>query len=219
MFQDQNLWQLIVKGGPIMMVLAACSILSWTLILERGLRYWRATRGSERLSARVSKLARAGKLNDAMEMAQAEEGCVAEVLKAGLAHGGRERAALSDAMERRAAEQVMDLESRIGVLGTLASVAPYIGLFGTVMGIISAFRALAESKEAGAAVVSAGIAEALVATAAGLFVAVPSAIAYNAYARKAANLDTRMALASSELVEALAERGPGRGKEDKDVEA
>jgi biopolymer transport protein ExbB len=210
---------LIIKGGPIMMVLAVCSILSWAVILERGLRYWRATRGSERLSARVAKLARAGKVADAMELAQAEEGCVAEVLKAGLAQEGRDRAQLSDSMERRAAEQVMDLESRIGVLGTLASVAPYIGLLGTVLGIINAFRALAESKEAGAAVVSAGIAEALVATAAGLIVAVPSAIAYNAYARKAASLDTRMALASSELVEALADRGGARAKEDKDVEA
>jgi biopolymer transport protein ExbB/TolQ len=216
MFQNDSIWQMILRGGPTMALLIGCSILSWAVILERWWKFRHSGSGSDRLVARVCKLARAGQAAEALGLAQSEEGCVAQVLHAGLAQGTKSRNGMEEAMDRRAAELLMDLESRLSVLGTLGSTSPYIGLFGTVLGIIRAFQALAVSTQAGVNAVSAGIAEALICTAAGLAVAVPSVIAYNAFVRAATRLDTRMALASSELSGAVFEKG-GRG--DKDAEA
>ena len=102
----------------------------------------------------------------------------------------------------------MGLEHNLGTLGTLGSVAPYVGLFGTVLGIIRSFESLGQggADAAGAAMVSAGIAESLVATAAGLAVAVPAVVLFNAYSRRLTVLETRMAVGSSELVEALTDK-------------
>jgi biopolymer transport protein ExbB/TolQ len=121
---------------------------------------------------------------------------------------------MEEVMDRRSSEELMDLESRLSILGTLGSTTPYVGLFGTVLGIMRAFQALAVSTQAGANVVSAGIAEALVCTAAGLAVAVPSVIGYNAFVRMATRLDTRMALAASELAEAVFDKASSKGDKD-----
>jgi biopolymer transport protein ExbB/TolQ len=170
--------------------------------------YRRAEAGSDRLSARVAKLARAGQVAEARELAQAEEGSLGRLLLAGLAHPSRERATLDEALERKQAEELMELERNLGTLGTLGSVAPYVGLFGTVLGIIRSFQSLGQggADAAGAAMVSAGIAESLVATAAGLAVAVPAVIFFNTYSRRLTVLETRMAMGASELVEALTDK-------------
>ncbi len=81
-------------------------------------------------------------------------------------------------------ELKLALEKRLGILATFGNNAPFIGLFGTVLGIIEAFHSLAQSNEFGIKVVMGGISEALVATALGLFVAIPSVIAYNYFVRK-----------------------------------
>jgi biopolymer transport protein ExbB len=82
-------------------------------------------------------------------------------------------------------ELKISLEKRLGILATFGNNAPFIGLFGTVLGIIKAFHSLSTSTEFGVRVVMAGISEALVATAMGLFVAIPAVIAYNYFVRKA----------------------------------
>ena len=210
---DLSLRSLFVHGGFILLLLLLASLWSWVLIVERWLAYRRAEAGSDRLSARVAKLARAGQVPEARELAQAEEGSLGRVLLAGLAHPSRERGVLDEALERKQAEELMELERNLGTLGTLGSVAPYVGLFGTVLGIIRSFQSLGQggADAAGAAMVSAGIAESLVATAAGLAVAVPAVIFFNAYSRRLTVLETRMAVGASELVEALTDksrRGP-----------
>lgn len=205
---DLSLRALFVHGGFILLLLLLASLWSWVLIVERWMAYRRAEAGSDRLSARVAKLARAGQVAEARELAQAEEGSLGRLLLAGLAHPSRERATLDEALERKQAEELMELERNLGTLGTLGSVAPYVGLFGTVLGIIRSFQSLGEggADAAGAAMVSAGIAESLVATAAGLAVAVPAVIFFNMYSRRLTVLETRMAMGASELVEALTDK-------------
>lgn len=102
---------------------------------------------------------------------------VAAGAKAKLDKTGEPRAA----MEREAKVRLMALETRLPLLGTLGNLAPYVGLFGTVVGIIRAFRDLALANAGGAAVVSQGIAEALTATATGLFVAVVASASFNLF--------------------------------------
>jgi biopolymer transport protein ExbB len=214
MFQADSVFQMVLHGGATMVLLIFCSVLSWAVIFERWWKFRKAEGGSERLVSRVCKLARAGQATEALGLTQGEEGSLGKVLNAGLAAGAKSRPVAEEAMERRATEELMDLEARLSILGTLGSTTPYIGLFGTVLGIIRAFQALAVSTQAGAGanVVSAGIAEALVCTAAGLFVAVPSVIGYNLFVRRATRLDTRMALAASELTEAVFEKSSAKGE-------
>jgi biopolymer transport protein ExbB/TolQ len=85
-----------------------------------------------------------------------------------------------------------EAEHRLAVLGTIANVAPFIGLFGTVVGVIRAFQAIAIKASAGPSVVASGIAEALISTAAGLFVAVPAVIAYNYFLKRSRKLSLEL---------------------------
>ena len=168
MFKETGFGDVLAHGGLVLYLLVALSLWSWAIIAERWMKFKRAEAGSERLAARVLKLVRAGQLGEARELAGAEEGCLGRLLSTGLTHGSKDKDMLGEALERKAVEEISGLEQKLGNLGTIGSVAPYIGLFGTVLGIITAFQALARSgQEAGAAMVSAGIAEALVATAAG----------------------------------------------------
>jgi biopolymer transport protein ExbB/TolQ len=215
MFKETGLMDVLAHGGFTLYLLVALSLWSWFIIFERWMKFKRAASGSDRLSPRVSKLVRAGQINEARELAGAEDSCLGRLLAAGVAHPSKDKVVLAEALERKAVEETSELEARLGTLGTIGSVAPYIGLFGTVLGIIRAFQALASSgQEAGAAMVSAGIAEALVATAAGLAVAVPAVVFYNSFARRMGDIDTRMALASSELLEAFFDKSSRRAEAD-----
>ncbi len=205
---DLTLASLVRHGGLVLGLLLIASLWSWSIIVDRWLAFGRAEKGGERLTARVTKLARSGQLAEARDLAQEEGGCQARVLLAALASPARDKETLTEALERRQAEELLGLERRLATLGTIGSVSPYIGLFGTVLGVIRSFQSLGQgaADAAGAALVSVGIAEALVATAAGLAVAMPAVVFFNAYSRRLTVLETRMAVAASEVVEALIER-------------
>jgi biopolymer transport protein ExbB len=108
--------------------------------------------------------------------------------------------AAAEIMDAIAMEQRSKLEKNLNVLGTLGNIAPLIGLFGTVVGIIRAFHALAVSGSAGPSVISAGIAEALVTTASGLVVAVPAVIFYNYFLRRVGNVMTEIESVSKKVL-------------------
>jgi biopolymer transport protein ExbB/biopolymer transport protein TolQ len=109
--------------------------------------------------------------------------------------------AASRAVERSALLTTSDFKRGIGSLATIATTAPFIGLFGTVIGIINAFRGMALTGSGGIGAVSAGIAEALVTTALGLFVAIPAAWMFNYFQNKLERLQVEMSNSSSELVD------------------
>ncbi len=109
--------------------------------------------------------------------------------------------AASRAVERATLLTVSDFKRGVGSLATIATTAPFIGLFGTVIGIINAFRGMAMSGSGGIGAVSAGIAEALVTTALGLFVAIPAAWMFNLFTNKLERLQVEMSNSSSELID------------------
>ncbi|HAH31673.1 MAG TPA: flagellar motor protein MotA [Elusimicrobia bacterium] len=115
---------------------------------------------------------------------------------------------LSEILRAFQLRQRMLFERSLGVLGTLGNTAPFIGLLGTVMGIIQAFRDLAgpQAQANGATVVATGIAEALIATAAGLFVAIPAVVAYNYYLKKAKYLGMEMEAVATDMLVLLSLR-------------
>jgi biopolymer transport protein ExbB/TolQ len=110
------------------------------------------------------------------------------LIRAGLKHLSRPAEALVALLSEETKSLRWEAEHRLAVLGTVANVAPFIGLLGTVIGIIRAFHAIALKASAGPSVVASGIAEALISTAAGLFVAIPAVIAYNYFLKRSRRL-------------------------------
>ncbi len=214
-----SLTELIRHGGPTVVVLIVLSIASVAVMLDRMAAFRRARRGNEADLERVRGFLREGRIAEArVALAASRHGIVARVVGSGLAEldgASPGRAAWFDRLERargamgRAAAEALDgLEARLGFLGTLGSISPFIGLFGTVVGIIREFEAIGRTGTGGLATVSAGIAEALVATAAGLFVAIPAVVAYNYFVGRLRGLALLLENASSEVLD-LAARAAG----------
>ena len=211
MIEQRLLAFAMLGAGWVMWLLVGLSVLSFTVMLERGLYF-----GQRRMSKRFPELLRLcqdGALDKAAQLA-AGDAMEAEVVRvaarvAGSGQGAVEKAVASTVDRRR-----LEYEKWLFVLGTLGNNAPFIGLFGTVLGIIRAFADLAAhpAAAAGASTVMTGISEALVATAVGLFVAIPAVVAYNIYQR----LLKRVVGRSQSLGNAIAAgmhvaRGSGRG--------
>jgi biopolymer transport protein ExbB/TolQ len=207
MFTDLSFWQLLAKGGWTMLILLAFSLVSWFIIFERMIRYHQAKLQVEPFLGKLKKLIQSNRQVEAGDLCQETPGPVAATLKAGLRHFARGAVSAREAMERVSAMELIRLEQFLSTLATIGSVSPFVGLFGTVLGIITAFTALAGNAAAGPSVVANGIAEALVATAAGLFTAVPAVIVYNYFVRRVTRYDTEMAYAASDLLDSLYSKG------------
>ncbi|ACL64950.1 MotA/TolQ/ExbB proton channel [Anaeromyxobacter dehalogenans 2CP-1] len=177
------LFHLFTRAGAewVMFLLAALSVASVTLILER--LAWFARRRAP--VPGLLPLLRAGRLEEARLRVGQLRGLEAEVARAAIdaAEGGP--ASVHEAVACAIAEARPGYERALSFLGTLGNNAPFLGLFGTVIGVIQAFSDLAVGgpRGAGAAAVMAGISEALVATAAGILVAIPAVVAFNGYQR------------------------------------
>lgn len=183
-----------------LIILLFCSILSFTFMIERWIYFRRADGHAEEILGHVHKLLETGKGEQAAGYAQKNSAAVAQVIHYGLLHAGRSRRDLEELLQTKQKEERLKLERWLGILGTLGNIAPFIGLFGTVIGIIKAFRDLALSGGGGPSVVAKGIAEALVATAGGLLVAIPAVIIYNYFMRRVKHISVDMEVASTRLL-------------------
>jgi biopolymer transport protein ExbB len=167
------------------------SILSLAIMLERAWLYWSLRDDIEVLMRDFGRLLRDGDLAGARRRLEASRSAEAAVVVAGLVEADRGADAAAESMEGASSLQRLKLEKRLAYLGTLGNNAPFIGLLGTVIGIVAAFDELAKVKMATATgstalapeAVMARISEALVATAVGLLIAIPAVAAYNAFQR------------------------------------
>src|SRR5580704_12816936 len=166
----------------VLWVLIGLSLLSVTVMVERAL-YFRANGGGdlEALGRELAQRLRADDLDGARRQLLGRRAQAALVAAAGIAELDRGADAVSETMAAAKARLRVALERHLGILGTLGNNAPFIGLFGTVLGIIKAFSDLARNQASGAGAVMSGISEALVATAIGLLVAIPAVIAFNIF--------------------------------------
>ena len=213
----QGVFHLIAQGGITMVILAIFSIFSLAVIGERIYTYYKAQRVTQEVAEKAMQYVADGKMTEALRLCEQNTvSPVARVLEAGLVavidqgnpvHSGqrfsRRLESCKGAMQRTTASEITRLERYLGSLATLGNVSPFVGLFGTVLGIIRAFEAIAKTGSGGLATVSAGIAEALVATAAGLFVAIPAVIAYNYFLGRVKLFANAMDGAASEMVDRL----------------
>lgn len=168
-------------SGWVLWLLVFLSILSVAVMVERAIamsgRLNDFDGASERLRAALAK----GDIKGARDVLGASRCPEVRVALVGLDELPRGATAAVEAMASARSRERLTLEKHLGILGTLGNNAPFIGLFGTVLGIIKAFADLAKNQGGGAAVVMAGIAEALVATAVGLLVALPAVVAFNIF--------------------------------------
>ncbi|MEI6438508.1 MAG: MotA/TolQ/ExbB proton channel family protein [Candidatus Omnitrophota bacterium] len=199
-----SLWQLLVTGGATVEVLLALSALSLAIIIERVIFYLYCSRvARETLMEQVVREFKKGNVPKALDICKEANTPGSRVVAAGVERRGTSLEEIENSMERQMMIEVSRLEKRISIVGTIGSTAVYIGLFGTVLGIIKAFQDISQKGAGGVSVVINGIAEALICTAVGLCVAVPAVIAYNYFIKKIEDLQRDMEVCASETVDLL----------------
>ncbi len=196
----------IFRSSFTLMILLVCSILAVAFMVERFLFYRRAKVDSTRFLSRIKMALENDNFQEAVSICERDRSPVAAVVRVGLQNYKLPYHQLQELMTATREEERVKLERYLGVLGTLGNSSPFIGLFGTVVGIIKAFHDLAASGSGGPTVVAAGIAEALVATAGGLAVAIPCVMVFNYYMRKVKTMDVEMEAVSKRFLTILASR-------------
>jgi len=220
--EQMSIWGLVSEASvvvqAVMAILVLASVASWYLIIQRSVvlrRSERLLRDFLRQFRQSSDLAQLQR--DAERQAQSPEAALQRIFRDGFQffsqlqrQSGLAPQTLGEAVDRSlyvaVAEQEERLETGLQALATIGSVSPYIGLFGTVWGIMNAFLGLAQVQQVTLATVAPGIAEALIATAIGLFAAIPAVIAYNRFAARGQALAGRYYAFANELQSRLLPR-------------
>lgn len=200
-----NLRELLAAGGPVLILLLLLSVYSISVILERYFKLRSAIGLSRKLIAYSRHPLHSEnyqKVEEACKKEVVKNTPAAQLLSRLLQERNRPQAELEKLADSVIDWEISKLQRRLTVLGTLGSITPFIGLFGTVIGVMHAFKDLAASAaaNAGASVVAAGIAEALINTAAGLFVAIPAVIAYNYFLSKTNYFAKELENAANEFI-------------------
>jgi biopolymer transport protein ExbB/TolQ len=191
-------------------VLLLMSIWSIGIMIDRAITYSAARKQSRIFVQQVAGALRDGKLDEAISIAERnKKSHIAKVVATGLSEFQAASSQVTDAelieaakrgLERSVAIVHAEMKRMLNGLATIGSTAPFVGLFGTVVGIINAFKGIATAKATGLSAVAGGIAEALITTALGLFVAIPAVWAFNYFTNKVEAFDVEMDNSSMELV-------------------
>jgi biopolymer transport protein ExbB len=207
MFSPMALQQMWNQAWPIISVLLACSVISGAVILERWVSLTRAGFNREAVMNKLRKMLTENRLDQAIAYVENIRKPVGRVMSALLTYVQQNRAADRERVERLTSRliraETSNLSRYLTGLGTIGSVSPFVGLLGTVVGIIAAFRAISENSGGGPGVVANGIAEALITTALGLFVAIPAVVSYNLYIRKIEQISEDIQLSTDEVTDLL----------------
>lgn len=219
-----DLWKLLLQANPmskfVFALLVFCSVLSIAVLIERWIVYRRIQRSTETSMEMLDNWAMTQQWETAREeigQAQRAKTPLFSVLRAGLAtwnellSTGETNQEIMDGMMREAVVRELKLvrgmmRANLGILANIASTAPFIGLFGTVVGIILTFDAISRTGNMGQELVASGIADALVATAMGLFAAIPALLAYNSFVNQLSQLLLTMESAAMQRIYFLAQR-------------
>ena len=197
---DYTLLHAIRGGWFVLTLLGAASMLSITIIVDRLILLRSAQLDAGRFARAILRMLREGGRAQAVELCRKHRQPIADVVLTLLATPGsrdeRERA-----FRHTLRTRMRELQTRVPMLGTIGSVSPFVGLFGTVWGIMKAFRDIALNTGGGPGVVSAGISEALITTAVGLLVAIPAIIAYNGFTTSIRRLAEEIDLTANELLD------------------
>ncbi len=172
------MWEIVLAGGPFMWPIILCSVIAGAIVLERLWTLQHRRVMPPDLTRRIWALVEAGQVNDKVIAALDANSPLGKLLATGLTNRHRPRAVLMERLQDAGRHVAHDLDRFLNTLGTIAGIAPLLGLLGTVTGIIKAFEAIYSGGMGDPRTLSGGISEALLTTAAGLCVAIPSQVAY-----------------------------------------
>jgi biopolymer transport protein ExbB/TolQ len=201
------MFEMFQQGGITIYFLLLASLATITVCLERIIRLRRAGTDTLLFLSKLTKYLKDNRLDEAVSLCERSHSAVAAVASAGLAKYGRSKEEIRDTLVSAIATQNHLLSRNLSVLATLATTTPYVGLFGTVLGIIRAFHDISVTGAAGAQIVSRGISEALICTAGGLAVAITAVFAYNFFQNWLSRFELDFEVVSAELLHAMAAEG------------
>lgn len=201
------MWDMIVKGGPLMYPIILCSVIALAVFIERVWHLRRAEINTGEFMEDIAETLRRNKIMEAIDKCNAMPGPIARILKAGILKHDRPRTDIKEAIEDAAVHEVPQLEKNLGVLATIAHVTPLLGLLGTVTGMLRAFQVIEQKATAlvpvNPADLAGGIWEALITTVAGLSIAIPAYVAYNFLVTKVGGFVLEMEKSATDLVNIL----------------
>lgn len=200
----EGMFELIDKGGNLMYVILFCSVVAVGVALERLISLKRSGTDSAALLDELGVVINSGNIQKAIEICEKTPGPTGRICKSGLMRYDRSREEIREAIEDSANYEIPFLERYLGVLSTIATITPLVGLLGTVSGMISVFKSIEERTQLGGVigpeVMAGGIWSALITTAAGLSVAIPTFVAYNFLVSRSEALVHDMEQSATDLV-------------------
>ena len=204
------MWEFMQKGGPIMWPILLCSVVAFTIVIERLIRLRQEEIDTKSFMEQISKSIKRNKIMEALDLCDKTGGPIANILKAGILKHDRPRSEIREAIEDASIHEVPRLERNLPVLATVAQVAPLLGLLGTVTGLVTAFQVI-ESKATALNPVNpgdlaGGIWQALLATTFGLCVAIPTYVAYNYLVSRVDGFVLDMERSATDLLNILGEK-------------
>ena len=203
MFEGKSVLEIIQMGGFTMVVLICCSIVALGIFLERMIVYRQQSVDRSDFMNRIKACFENTDVSAAMNYCKSINAPVASVVLSALARHKHDEKYIAKAMEREIMSETEKLERYTTIVGTIGNIAVYIGLFGTVLGIVRSFHNMAQISSGGISVVIGGVAEALICTATGLSVSIPAVIAYNYFSRKIDGFIVDMEYCSSEITDII----------------
>lgn len=210
MIMKGGLWELFLRGGPVMWPILLCSIVALAVVMDRVYHLRKARVDTERFLETIAATIKRNRLVEAIDLCDQTPGPIAHILKAGLMKHDRPAQEIRQAIEDAGIPEISRLERYLAVLATMANISPLLGLLGTVTGMVSAFQIIQEKASAMSQVnpgdLAGGIWEALLTTVFGLCVAIPSLVAYNWLVHWVNHFVVDMERSSAELVDLLSQR-------------
>ena len=186
-----------------MIGLLICSIAAVAVVIERLVFFAQQHGDTQGLLRQIGAKIEQDDYNGAIRVCNQNKGMLPKILRFGLERGRKGRADITDALSIALMEHLNALERYLGIIGTIAVISPFVGLFGTVLGIIKAFNDIALKGNSTPAVVAAGVSEALITTATGLIIAVIAVVFFNFFKSRIKNYNQEMIVAANQLAEML----------------
>lgn len=195
---------IIIQGGILMWPIMMCSVIGLAIVIERFFVLRRADIDTREFMDVMRQVLRQNRIREAIEICDETEAPVARILKAGILKHDRSKDDIREAIEEAGRFEIPRLERHLSALATCSTIAPLLGLLGTVQGMIKAFSQIQNKRgQVNPSDLAEGIGNALITTAAGLTVAIPILVVHNYFITRVDNMVLEMELSSSELIELL----------------
>jgi len=206
---EQSIWELMSHGGGAMWVVVAFSVIALAVGIERAIAQWKFVTRARALSDTVNRCLERGALDEGRSACERSPSPLADVFLVGYARLGRSKPEhVATAVHRERMRVNQDLRSRLWMLGTAGALAPFVGLYGTVVGIMDAMGDLNPEQTVKLGQIAGPISAALIVTAAGILVAVEAVIMFNFFSQRANRVATEMKLLTDEFLELLLDTTP-----------